>query len=525
MTHLALPRRGALMWTILSALGIVILGDCLFYQNQLFGSFLGVFDLALVAALLLRRSAVRRDRRALTALLFAALFACALIVRASPLPWFLFWIALGMATLLPSVARFDDGWRWFQRLCLHGLRATAAPMIDLARASKARRRSGRRRLSLARAFALLALPVGGSALVLMLFVAANPVLDALLSHWLAIDLSALNPFRFLFWALLFTLAWGVLRPRPTQHLLGTFDGSGDLPLPGVSIASVMLSLIAFNLLFAMQNLMDLAYLGGLVPLPDGVTLAGYAHRGAYPLIVTALLAALFVLVALRPGSRTASVPAIRVLVVLWIGQNILLVGSSAVRTLDYVAAYSLTPLRIAALAWMALVALGLLLICWRMLRARSASWLINANLAAATLMLTLFCFVDLGAVSAWWNVRHAREVGGRGAALDLCYLNRLRGSALLPLIAIESRPGLDPDFHVRVQVVRERVADGLAYDLSHGEWTWLGNRRMRLARQALAGMKPVKLARAPRACDGSLLPPPIVPAPPLQAALTAEKQP
>ena len=35
----------------------------------------------------------------------------------------------------------------------------------------------------------------------------------------------------------------------------------------------------------------------------------YVHQGAYPLIVTALLAALFVLVTLRPGSDTASRPA------------------------------------------------------------------------------------------------------------------------------------------------------------------------------------------------------------------------
>jgi len=47
-------------------------------------------------------------------------------------------------------------------------------------------------------------------------------------------------------------------PSPSRRILPTFDGSGDLDLPGVSVASVRLSLIAFNLLFAMQNLMDAA---------------------------------------------------------------------------------------------------------------------------------------------------------------------------------------------------------------------------------------------------------------------------
>lgn len=40
----------------------------------------------------------------------------------------------------------------------------------------------------------------------------------------------------------------------------------------------------------------------------------------------------------------------------------LLAASSIRRTLDYIAAYSLAELRIAALAWTALVAIGLVLI-------------------------------------------------------------------------------------------------------------------------------------------------------------------
>ena len=84
-----------------------------------------------------------------------------------------------------------------------------------------------------------------------------------------------------------------------------------------------------------------------------MTLAGYAHRGAYPLIATALLAGLFVLVTLRPGSDTVRIPLIRRMVVLWVAQNVFLVASSILRTRDYIDAYSLTRLRVAALAWMA----------------------------------------------------------------------------------------------------------------------------------------------------------------------------
>ena len=167
----------------------------------------------------------------------------------------------------------------------------------------------------------------------------------------------------------------------------------------------------------------------------------------------------------------------RRLVTAWIAQNLLLVFSAALRTWDYVEAYSLTVLRLSALLWMALVAAGLALVLWRMLAGKSASWLINANLASAGLLLTGVCFVDLGAVCAQWNVRHAKEVDGDGAALDLCYLDALRGSALPALIELEQRHlsgavGLDIGSlrnisEERAQLLRDR-----------GGWSLLLDRRL-----------------------------------------------
>jgi hypothetical protein len=260
----------------------------------------------------------------------------------------------------------------------------------------------------------LALPLIGSAIILGLFTAANPVLEDAFNRLFSISLFDFPIERMIVWPLFFTMAWSLLRPRGWRHQLGTFDGRGDLALPGVSVGSVRLSLIAFNALFALQNLMDLAWLWGLLPLPSGMTSASYAHRGAYPLIVTALLAAGFVLVALRPGSQTASMPLIRRMVVLWIAQNVLLVGNAALRTLDYIAAFSLTSWRIAALLWMGLVGFGLVLVCWRMLRDKSSAWLINANAAAALALMAACCFVDPGTVSARYNIAHASELGGGG---------------------------------------------------------------------------------------------------------------
>lgn len=393
---------------------LVTLGDRMFYQRELYGGHFGLYALALLAGLMLGRPVVWRDRGSLVCIAAALIFVFALIRDAGLLSWTLFWTAAVMATLLPMTARFDDGWRWFQRLVWQSLRTPLAPLSDWAHLLRARRRRVSR-WNLRSRLPQLVLPVVGSAVFLALFTAANPILERLLSSLRFPELTIPGIFRVMLWMLLAMTAWSLLRPKLVRKLLPTFEGEGDLALPGVSTGSITLSLIAFNLLFVIQNLLDVLYLGGLASMPEGVTLAGYAHRGAYPLIATALLAALFVLVTLRPGSTTAQIPLIRRLVVIWILQNIILVGSSIVRTVDYVEAYSLTPLRISALAWMVLVGFGLAAICWRLLRERSAAWLININLATAGLVLTMASFVDLGAISARWNVRHAREVGGRAA--------------------------------------------------------------------------------------------------------------
>lgn len=504
MRFAALPLGWSFRWKLVPATLTVALGDWIFFQRQSCGAGYGLFAMALLAGLLAGRPAVRRSRRAWIAVGAAAVFALALVYAPNLLAWTLFWIAAGMATLLPATVRFDDGWRWAQRLFWQGLRAPFSPWIDIAHLTRVRTAGRREHATLGAVFSLVALPLAGSMVILVLFSAANPLFERAISGLLPqVPGFELIP-RTLLWVAFLTMAWSLLRPRLALNLLPEFMAAGDRALPGVSIVSVTTSLIIFNLIFAAQNLLDVAYLWSVVPMPQGVTMAQYAHRGAYPLIVTALLAALFVLVTLRAGSDIAGSTMIRRLVTLWIGQNILLVASSMLRTIDYIAAYSLTPLRIAALAWMALVAFGLAAICGRALRGWSAAWLINVNLSAVALVLTIASFVDLRAIAAHWNVRHAREVGGHGAALDLCYLDGLGDSALLALMTLEERRDLRPVFRDRVQAVRTRIYDRLV-DEQSGGWTLRGQWRLKQARSVMQDRPQAALPYKPRDCGGTII--------------------
>jgi len=251
--------------------------------------------------------------------------------------------------------------------------------------------------------------------------------------------SLLDPWRTWFWALVACAVWPLLRQRirrkPAREAeprtVAAAETSDMDYLLGAQ--AVTRSLILFNALFALQSGLDLTYLWGGASLPGGMSHAEYAHRGAYPLIATALLAAGFVLIAMRQGGPAEQSRWIRPLVLLWTGQNVLLVISSIFRLDLYVAAYSLTYLRLAAFIWMILVAAGLVLMLIQIKLRKPNSWLIAANAAALALVLFACCFVNAPRVVASYNLAHCREISGTGPWLDSGYLRSL-GPQMVPAI-------------------------------------------------------------------------------------------
>ena len=516
-----MPTRLPTFWIKFGlAVAVVAAGDVLLFDAGQLGLNLGLLLLSATLALAVANRAVWRHRLALLALFAAFVFAGVQVERPSFVACGLWSLAIAVAALAPRAPRGEDGWRWLQRLIVGGLKALAGPVLDLREALKVRARS--RPLKVTAVLLAAILPVVGGLIFLELFVAANPLIAQALAH---LSLPRFEPARPIFWLMIGLPVWAVLRPRGLRKTFRTPGIEGDLNLPGVTAASITVSLAVFNAVFALQNGLDIAYLWSGAGLPKGVTFADYAHGAAYPLIATALLAGLFVLVFLRPGSATAARPAVRGLVIAWVAQNVFLVASTALRTIDYVEAYSLTVMRIAALMWMALVATGLLLILWRVLRAKSSSWLMNANLVAVGVVLTLCSVLDLGALAAAWNVRHAREAGGQGVALDLCYMRTLHGAAVVSLAALERSP-VPEDLRNRAQVVRGELVD----EMLRKQAVWRGWRyrdARRLERLATLGFPPTATVHEigrNRRCDGSLVPPP-KPPPPQTPPLTPAANP
>jgi hypothetical protein len=497
IASMRLPRR---RFSFLLKIGVAALlaaaFDWLFPQAP-GGTCLGLFALAWLLGLILARPDVRRARLATaSALASAAIFCVSLAYDPGPLAWVLFCTALSIAALLPRTAAFDDAWRWAVRLMLHGLTGLPKPILDLFHLAGVRPPGGR--LTARSLAALLGLPLIGTAIFTALFASANPLIANALAR---LQLPPIDEVAK--WGFATFLVWPALRPHRLVTRVRIPEPS--IGLPGTSLPSVLIALAAFNALFALQNGLDIAFLWSGAPLPAGMSMTEYVHRGAYPLIVTALLAGLLVLTMLRPGTATGDSIWARRLVALWVAQNVFLVASSALRTIRYIEEYELTAWRVAALLWMGLVAVGLVLICWRTWFGKSARWLINANALAALVVLTPCCFVDLSAGAARWNVRHAREVGGGGEEIDLCYLSRMGAPALLPLIEFERRP-ISPQLRGRVFNIRSKLLDELGADQAHW-WSWTPHGAMRLAAaQRLLGPHPLRPAPLPVTaflrCDG-----------------------
>ena len=325
-----------------------------------------------------------------------------------------------------------------------------------------------------------AMPVLLGAVFIALFSLANPIIAywiSLIDPWALLDL--LDIWRIGFWLVTAAILWAFLRPRLPAWVRATFSppAPGDImPGRGSNAAAlvfgrgaILRALLVFNLLFAVETLLDAAYLWGGVKLPNGLSHADYAHRGAYPLIATALLAAIFVLIAMRPGSATSADRLVRRLIYLWTAQNVMLVISSILRLDLYVSIYSLTYWRIAAFIWMGLVAAGLILIMVRIAFEKSNDWLLSANLATLAATLYACCFVNFASMIAHYNVTHSWEATGRGLALDRCYFGSL-GPAVIPAIdRFLAQPGAgDTDLGRMMETVRMAEVDRLLGQ--RGDW-------------------------------------------------------
>ena len=469
-THNILPVKLALV------LALTALADLLFYDQRI-GISMTLFAIALFAGSWLGNLVGLGWRRTATAALVLFVGLVPAVEELNGLTFLFIVATLASAISIltnPDFSRLTDGLRAFRDLYVIGPFRFIADIIRYTSRS-----------DLTAGFAKWFAPVAFALIFLLLFSSANPLIE----KWI----KALNPAtstfninlsRTLLWALVLSMVWPFVhvrwRRRKTRAAapiepVADHAGPRDAALDLFSADAVLRSLILFNLLFAVQTVLDLVYLWANATLPADITYASYAHRGAYPLIVTALLAAGFVLAAMRPGGPGEKSGVIRPLVYLWVAQNVMMVASSILRLRLYVETYLLTTLRIAAFIWMVLVAVGLVLIVARIILKQSNGWLVRMNLISLTATLYVCALINFPAIIADYNVTHAEEASGKGVNLDINYLYALGPQALPALTKASLLPGINIAACDRNRLLSAQTAD-------MASWRSWGFRSWRLQR-------------------------------------------
>ncbi len=494
-----LPPLPVNMAARLAALGVLVaVADWLFFGATHLkpGLSLAIYATAVAGALLGCAAAERAgSRHGRWAGIATALAAVAPLVETISLLSLLVALTLLAVTALLANGMTRNGLAsWAAAVGMFLVAALARLPIDLVRWRQAAMRMHRSAPRAAR-FLVWVMPLSLTLVFLLLFAEANPLIEQTLE---AIDLiwliEQIDVPRLVFWGAMALASWPFLKPwlpapRPRNTPPAAKQAGDTLPAQ-VSVLfgpeAITRALASFNLLFALQSMMDIAYLWGGVALPDGMTYAQYAHRGAYPLVVTALLAAAFVLAAMRPGSATSRDRLIRILVYAWVAQNVLLVVSSILRLDLYVSVYSLTYWRVAAFVWMLLVACGLCLVMARIALGQSNEWLVSVNIGVAAAVLYGCTFINFAAIIANWNVDQALHAPrANRQSVDVYYLASL-GPQALPA----SRRLLSSDYPLTKEE-RIHLGNCVVYwkerlTLEQGQWRSWSWRGWRLDNAAVA---------------------------------------
>lgn len=479
---------------------LTAVADFLFYSRPL-GWTMGGYLLLLLIACLPFLTQTLKTSSGMVLGFFTVMSAAAMVIEPGTLAVMLGVGALVMLRMTAHAGWSEGYWVWLSRW----LSFLVYGWGQWAKDIKNRQRGGSRITAILRFFRRWLIPVVLTCGFILLFRSANPVIENLLDqtwYWVRDHLFRFqlpDPPRLFLWLLFAIWVWALLRMDILKDMIESGWGKSPFSQPLNPAAAlrepadysplVVRCLILFNIAFLFQNVLDVEYLWAGGKLPSGLTYAAYAHRGAYPLIATALLAGVFVLTCFAGNRDDRNWRTARILVCLWLTQNVFLVLSALLRLVKYVNIYSLSLLRVAALIWMGLVAVGIVLIIIRIVLRKSNLWLIHANVISTALVLLACSFCNLRGIVADYNVEHCREIdaspesGPARASLDVRYLRSL-GPEALPAIAWLRRSHLkrfSPAQENELKIAWSDLCSELNDETNNWRgWTWRRQQLMKI---------------------------------------------
>lgn len=296
--------------------------------------------------------------------------------------------------------------------------------------------------------------------------------------------------RLFFWFLVAGAAMPFVQPASApDHARWWTRTFPMLPEPRdhkISLWQSRLVLLLINALFFAVNTIDAIYLWVNHKLPDDVSYSSFVHRGVFLLVLAVLLAAAVLVALFQQADPIARDRTVRVLALIWIAQNIVLVGSVLLRLKLYVEAYQLSTLRVYVALFLLLVTVGFVLLAIHVQRRRTLNWLVFTNALATFVLFYIVQLTDVAKFVARYNVTQWKT--DRSHPLDLNYLESL-GPSAWPALAEVACAGESADAYFARQK-REALAEKEKRKRAGLDWRSWQARRAHYDRELLA--KPLR---------------------------------
>jgi hypothetical protein len=319
---------------------------------------------------------------------------------------------------------------------------------------------------------IILIPAGVTALFLVLFVAANPVVEHVatriseqLWQWIKAFRDLFEFARVMWWLLWLVLFAGLMRPSVRSWVARQLRIPESLRRPEAELPEVgnygaaVVTLICVNVLFLGFNALDAVYLYFHATLPEGITYAGYAYRGvAWLTLALTLSTAVLGMLFRRRMNFHERAPRLRLLAYVWVAQNGILAVGALKRLHMYVAYNGLTFWRLLGVYGILLVLAGLGITIWKVRRLRNFLWLLRRYLIALWVAAIVFACTPAEWLSWSYNVGRATDATGDDACRVLAGLaiDPRTGHRHQPLIP-ESLPPLIPLLDHEDPVIQEGI--------------------------------------------------------------------
>ncbi len=194
----------------------------------------------------------------------------------------------------------------------------------------------------------------------------------------------------------------------------------------------LLLFILLNAMLVILNVGDIQTLYFNGGLPKNVSHSDFVHDGVGVIIFSILIATSLIMFLFRKEfTSIKNNKALVACVFLWIGQNILMLSSTAFRNQIYIHDYNFTYKRIGVYVWLVLAIIGLLIMFWRIYKKQSNWYLIRTNGAVWFTVLVFSSVINWDLLITNYNIKNKPLL-----AVDFHYLFSLSDSNLPELIAI-----------------------------------------------------------------------------------------